>query len=65
MVTKVSPQSLLRARDAAQLLAISPRKLWELTNRGLIPCVKIDRSVRYDPADLARYVEEQKINGRA
>lgn len=29
---------LLRTPEVASLLAISPRTLWELTNRGEIPC---------------------------
>ncbi len=51
---------LLRARRAAEILAISPRKLWELTNRGEIPCVRIGRAVRYDPNDLAFWIEKSK-----
>ncbi|HUW82040.1 MAG TPA: helix-turn-helix domain-containing protein [Phycisphaerae bacterium] len=55
-----TPRPLLRPREAANILAISARKLWGLTNRGEIPCVRIDRAVRYDPADLEAYVEAQK-----
>lgn len=52
--------TLLRAREAAEMLAVSPRKLWELTNRGLVPCVRIGRAVRYDVRDLAAWIDEQK-----
>ncbi|MCI0637974.1 MAG: helix-turn-helix domain-containing protein [Gemmataceae bacterium] len=41
---------LLRAEEAAAALAISERTLWELTQNGEIPCVKIGekgRGVRY------------------
>ena len=51
---------LLDARDAAKALAISPRTLWSLTNSGEIPCVRIRRSVRYDPADLRAWIAGQK-----
>ncbi len=51
---------LLRANEAADTLAISTRKLWELTNRGEIPCVRIGRLVRYDPADLQAWIERKK-----
>jgi excisionase family DNA binding protein len=57
------PSPLLRARDAAKYLAISARKLWELTNRGEIPAVRIGRSVRYDPADLRAWIESRKGKG--
>ena len=51
---------LMMLRDAAAVLAISPRKLWQLTKDSMIPCVRIGRSVRYDPRDLAAYVERAK-----
>ncbi|MAT68933.1 MAG: hypothetical protein CMJ58_05360 [Planctomycetaceae bacterium] len=51
---------LLTPRDAAQRLAISPRKLWALTASGDVPCVRIGRSVRYDAADLAAWIDAQK-----
>ena len=52
--------SLIKATEAAKVLAISPRLLWTLTNGGVIPCVRIGRSVRYDPADLRCYIESNK-----
>jgi len=52
--------ALLTARDAAKFLAISPRKLWQLTNCGDIPCVRIGRAVRYDPFDLRRWIDARK-----
>jgi len=55
---------LLTTREAAKALAICERKLWELTNRGEIPAVRIGRAVRYDPRDLARFVESQKTTCR-
>jgi hypothetical protein len=49
---------LLKPPEAAQRLSISERKLWGLTvPRGPLRCVRIGRSVRYSPADLAEYVE--------
>lgn len=55
----VSPL-LLRARDAAAALSISPRALWERTNRGEIPVVRIGVAVRYDPSDLRAWIESHK-----
>jgi excisionase family DNA binding protein len=51
---------LLRPKEAAKSLAISERTLWELTNQGDLPCVRIGRSVRYDPVDLASWIQRQK-----
>lgn len=51
---------LLTPKEAASALGISPRKLWSLTAGGDVPCVRIGRSVRYDAADLADFVETLK-----
>ena len=54
------PCLALRPKDAARALAIGERKLWELTNRGDIPCFRIGRAVRYDPVDLRNWITAQK-----
>lgn len=50
---------LLTRREAAQALRISERKLWELTQRGDIPHVRVDRSVRYPVHELREWVKSQ------
>jgi excisionase family DNA binding protein len=54
-------QLLLKPDEAASALGICARKLWELTNSGLIPCVRIGRSVRYDPRDLSSWIDSAKL----
>ena len=54
------PTRLLDSREAADLLAVCPRTLWGLTDSGSIPCVRIGRLVRYDPADLRRWIDAMK-----
>ena len=61
---KLQPQ-LIRPRDAARYLAISERKLWELMRLGRIPCIRIDRSVRYDLDDLREWIKSRKEKGNA
>lgn len=51
---------LLTPKETSRLFSISTRKLWELTKRGEIGCVRIGRSVRYDPADLQNWIENHK-----
>jgi excisionase family DNA binding protein len=53
---------LLKSPQAAKALAISERKLSSLTKRGEIPCVRIDRAVRYDPADLRAWIAQKKAS---
>jgi excisionase family DNA binding protein len=55
---------LLTVPQAAKALSISPRSLWSLTKRGAIPCVRIGRAVRYDPADLRSWIASQKTATR-
>jgi excisionase family DNA binding protein len=55
---------LLKPSDAAEALSISPRKLWAMTNSGEIPSVRFGRSVRYDPADLREWIDQQKGSRR-
>ena len=51
---------LLTAREAAKAIAISERFLYTLTQRGEIRAVRMGRTVRYDPADLRRWIESAK-----
>jgi excisionase family DNA binding protein len=51
---------LLKPREAAKALSICNRLLWEVTNRGEIPHVRIGRAVRYDPKDLRAWIEQKK-----
>ncbi len=51
---------LLTTIDAAKMLAISPRSLWTLTRAGTICCIRLGRSVRYDPQDLRKFIDAQK-----
>lgn len=54
---------LLKYPDAAASLQISERQLSGLVRQGVIPVVRIKRSVRFDPKDLAAFIESQKTAG--
>jgi excisionase family DNA binding protein len=58
-------QLLLTPPQAAKALAISQRKLWELTDRGIIRATRIGRAVRYDVRDLAAFIDRAKEGGAA
>jgi excisionase family DNA binding protein len=56
---------LLRPREAAEALALSPRTLWTLTRRGEIPALRVPgrgkaRSLRYSVADLQAWIDRQR-----
>ncbi len=60
----IDPDTLLNANQTAALLAISERTLWSMTNAGMIPSVRIGRSVRYRRAALLEWVIDRE-RGRA
>lgn len=55
----------LRPREAARILGIGERKLWELTNRCMIPHIRIGRCVRYPVDQLRTWLAEQAAKGRS
>lgn len=63
-MNNITDPLLWTSRQAAKALAISERKLWDLTDTGAIPCVRIGRAVRYDPSDIRAWIDAQKRNGR-
>lgn len=65
--TDNSPQPealLLKPREAASALRIGERLLWELTNRGEVPCVRIGRLVRYAPDALKAWIASKGKQSR-
>lgn len=51
---------LVNSAEAARLLSIGKRKLWELHTTGELPSVRIGKAVRFSPADLADWIETKK-----
>lgn len=51
---------LVKVRTAADYLAISERKLWDLSQNGIIPVVRLGRATRYDLIDLDNFIEKMK-----
>lgn len=55
---------LLSAREAARLIGVSERTLWQLSApRGKLPAVRLGRVVRYDPDDLKAWIGSSKQQG--
>ena len=51
---------LLKAKQSATYLAISERKLWEMSKSNIIPVVRLGRAVRYDINDLNTFINKAK-----
>lgn len=58
--TTLENSLLLTERQAANLLSISPRKLWGLRKDGEIAYLKSGRSIRYDVSDLEAWIMQNK-----
>ncbi|MFN3167008.1 MAG: helix-turn-helix domain-containing protein [Phycisphaeraceae bacterium] len=53
-------ESLMTYQEAAKVLGITDRTLWELVRKGELRNVRVGRSVRIDPADLRQFIEDSK-----
>jgi excisionase family DNA binding protein len=51
--------------EAADELKISPRTLWERTNAGHIPYIRIGRLFRYSPAAIQKWIESESASALA
>jgi len=56
---------LLDSKDAAQVLSVSPRKLWAMTfeDQPGLPYIRCGRLVRYPLSDLQRWIDDHKEGG--
>ena len=59
------PALLVEPRDAARMLAVSPRKLWAMTfeETPSLLYVRCGRLVRYSVDDLRRWIDSQRKGG--
>lgn len=51
---------LLTYREAGKTLGVTERTIWTLVDQGVLPAVRFGRSVRIDPADLRRFIDQSK-----
>jgi excisionase family DNA binding protein len=54
----------MKIPEVAELLKISISKTYDYAKRGLIPSVRIGRSVRTKRSDLEKWLEERKEDGQ-
>ncbi len=56
-------QPLLTADEIARVLSVSRKTIYKLTENGTLPCIRIGRAVRFDPADVEAFLQQAKQNG--
>lgn len=49
---------LVDSIEAARLLGVSPRTLWDLTERGEVPCKRLGRRKLYNRAMLEEFARK-------
>jgi DNA-binding transcriptional MerR regulator len=55
--TPPAPVLLVDEREAARLLGVSPRSLWNFEKQGLVKSVRLGKSKRYSLRDLEDAIE--------
>lgn len=55
---------LIGIRQAAALLGISERKLWEMANSGKMPCLRIGTRLLFSPNQLRQWVDNNMEGGQ-
>jgi excisionase family DNA binding protein len=63
-VTTNRTGQLVNVSEAAQFLAVSPSTLYGWVWQRRIAYIKVGRAVRFDMADLERFVAENRIRAR-
>ena len=58
--TIVETRQLLKAADVARILNISKSLAYRLLQRGKIPSIRINQSVRVDPGDLQQFIARNR-----
>ena len=53
-------EPLLTYKQVGDLLGVTDRTVWKLVDLGQLPAVRVGRSVRIDPRDLRRFIEQAK-----
>ncbi len=51
---------LLTLQQVASYLNVSPKTVRRLVARRAIPCVRLGRALRFQPADVSRWVSARK-----
>jgi len=54
-----TPCLAMRAREAAKALGISERLLWEWTDRGLVPHIRLGKAILYPVDSLRDWLKQQ------
>jgi excisionase family DNA binding protein len=60
-----SEGGLLKVQDAAKFLAVSTSTLYGWVYLRRIPFVKVGRALRFEPAELQKFIQSNRFGARA
>ncbi len=55
-----APRRLLTVREVAEILQVHPKTVLRLTRSEGLPCLRLQARLRFDPADVVRWVSARK-----
>jgi excisionase family DNA binding protein len=59
LYVKNTQHNLLSMKEVAEMLSISQRTVWSMTNAGEIPCVRIRKRVLYRLEHVQGFIEKK------
>ena len=51
--------------ELAEMLKVTPKTIYRMTERGSLTCHKIGKSKRYSRADVDAFLERVRVTGKA
>ena len=52
-------ESLWNVKDLAKYLRTTTHAIYKLVERGQVPCIRIGKSIRFDPAEIREWVKSK------
>lgn len=53
-------KQLLTPDEVAEMLQIARKTVVVMTREGRIPCIRLGRVLRFDPAEIDRWIDSQR-----
>lgn len=63
-MSAVALPGLIRVEAVAQVLGLSRPMIYKLVNTGELPTVRIGKTLRFDPADVAAFIQARRAQQR-
>ena len=57
-------ENLMNIEQVAEILGVKVSTIYSWVSAGLIPCIKLNRLVRFDRNEILEWVKNHKVKGR-